>query len=127
MRSLAEILDDVRSFDPREQEWLELDALIQEIGGLPPDRAALEPLLGVFLRFPRHDGHEVLWGIVHAVEAIPGYERDVVALMARTPTDFLVTLGWRMLNAGVRTVDGQDVEALVKRAEALAPPIDGTL
>ena len=111
-RSVDDILADIAAFAPPNDEWLPLDALLVELFA---DRdpatlaRALPTLFGVFERFPEHDGYGVFWTLLHGIEAIPGYEAELVASLRRKSTEFGRTMVKRLRKAGIERVEGVDL------------------
>jgi len=132
MRDAVTILAAIATFHParsrREaagEAWLELHDLVQELAAVPTsDVAAAHVLLGVFERFPRHDGYEVFWTVLHHIETLPGYESALIASVRRVPNEMGLTLLRRLLNSGVSRFDGVDLEGLLHELTPLAPAID---
>jgi hypothetical protein len=73
------------------------------------DKAAL---LEVFERFPEHDGLGVFWSILHGLEHVDGYERELVASIRRKPNLFNTLMLNRMLNAGIASAAGEPIDQL---------------
>ena len=132
MRDASTILAAIASFHPARsphaasgEAWLDLDDLVQELAAAPASAVdAARVLLGVFERFPRHDGYEVFWSLLHHVEALPGYEPSLIASVRRVPNEMGLTMVQRLLNGGVSTVDGVDLQVLLRELTPLAPAID---
>lgn len=83
-RPADEILQDIESFRPVEDEWLPLEELLAELwdAGVPPH--ALRTLFGVFERFPDDHGEGVCWSIVHGIEGLNiDYEQPLRESLAR--------------------------------------------
>ncbi len=123
------VLAEIEAFVPNDQHaWLRLDALLAEVFELDGWHApAIETLLNLFERFPRHDGHGVLWSVIHGLERIGGYEQALIASVQRCPTELSVTLLQRLLKSGQKTIGDVDVAALIAWGTGRAPEIDGTL
>jgi len=131
-RPLAQILADIEQFRPdpsKDREWLRLDGYLNELFAHKRKKdlqRAIEPLLRLFERFPRHDGYGVLWSVIHGLERIGGYERALMESVKRAPTHFGATMLLRMVNGGAREIDGVDLPALARWVESACPPIDYT-
>jgi len=86
-RDADDILRDIEAFRPADGVWIPLDGLLAELWDAGVTARALPSLFGVFERFPEDDGAGVLWGIVHAVEALDlDYERPLRDSLARRPS-----------------------------------------
>jgi hypothetical protein len=125
-RPLATVIAEIEHFAPgADGSWLSLDALLQEAATCAPDLApAVEPLLRLFERFPRHDGFEVFWSVIHLVESIPGYESALVDSVKRCPTEMGATMLRRLVRSGVERVGDVELPPLVAWASSHAPKID---
>ena len=101
MRTVAAILADIATFEPREGLWLPLDHLLDELwsaGGPPPE--ALPVLFGVFERFPDEDGGGVLWSIVHGVESLQfDYRTGLESSYRRVPSEMAAVMLRRLRKA----------------------------
>lgn len=120
-------LEAIDAFRPTAEDdnWRELDGHVQALRD--PDVTAVPTLLRVFERFPRHDGHGVLWRILHEVERIAGYEPILVEHVIRTPTEMGVRMLQRLINGGVSHVGVHELAPLVVMLSARAPIIDTTV
>jgi hypothetical protein len=86
-RDAADILDDIESFRPVDDEWLPLDDLLAELWNAGVPAHALPLLFRVFERFAEEDGAGVLWSIVHGIEALDfDYEQPLRDSLARQPS-----------------------------------------
>lgn len=110
---------------PTDDNWRELDAHLLALG--PVSLVHVPSLLRVFERFPRHDGHGVFWAILHAIEAVPGYEPLLVEHVMRTPTEMGVTMLQRLINAGTTHVGVHELARLVVMLSSKAPILDYTV
>lgn len=110
---------------PADDNWQELDALVGELFASGPAQYAWLPaLLRVFERFPRHDGHGVMWSILHGIESVPGYAPVLVEYVSRTPTEMGITMLRRIVAGGVTAVGLVDLDELIARLAPRAPVID---
>ena len=74
-------------------------------------------------RFPEGDGAGVLWSVVHGVEALPGYEPELVRSVRRGPSELGVAMVGRLLNAGMSEVGSVSLVSLLREvAESKAAP-----
>lgn len=113
---------------PAGDNWRELDALVSALFSSGPAQYAWVPaLLRVFERFPRHDGHGVMWSILHGIESIPGYAPVLVEYVSRTPTEMGITMLRRIVQGGATAVGLVDLDELIARVESQAPVIDYSL
>lgn len=123
------MLAEIDAFIPSDDgAWLRLDATLAEVFTRDEDlKPAIETLLNLFERFPRHDGHGVLWGVIHGLERIDGHHASLVAAVQRCPTELGITMLQRLLKSGQKTVGEVDLAALIAWGSERAPEINGTL
>lgn len=132
MRDAVTILAAIATFHPARSQrtasgetWGDLHDLVQELAAAPTSPVdAAHVLLGVFERFPRHDGYEVFWSLLHHVERLPGYASALIASVRRVPNEMGLTMVERLLNGGISMVDGVDLQVLLRELTPLAPAID---
>lgn len=117
-RSLPLIVSDIKAFRPSGGNWRPLDALFAELWATGEAGRHVSDLLGVLERFPEGDGADVLWSAVHGVEAIAGYEPEVIRSVRRQPSTLGVTMIGRLLNRGVSHVDGVCLVGLLEEVAA---------
>ena len=110
-RTAAAVVADIAKFRPLNDDWRPLDRLILELHAIDAKSPPFADLLSVFERFPLEDGAGVLWGIVHWLEDVDGYEPHLLQSIRRVPSDLGVTMLGRMLNAHIATING----TLIKR------------
>lgn len=112
----SSLLETLRRFtDSRSEEQLRaLDAAIQELDPESCSPSELRALLGVLERFPEHDGFEVFWSIVHALEACDGYEVELLASVERMPCELNISMVRRLLDAGITDVGGRQLEGVLR-------------
>jgi len=112
---MPSLIEQLEAFtDPQSEAQLQaLDAAVQEISASSIGKVEIEALLGVFERFPEADGFGVFWGVLHALEALEGYEPLLIASVQRKPCEFNVLMVNRLLNAGVNQIEGQTLDSLL--------------
>ncbi len=112
-RSNSEIVADLESFAPVDDEWLRLDDLLGELwsGGSPAN--AIETLLGIFERFPESDGNGVFWTIIHGLEDIGGYEVTLIDSIRREPSFCGLIMVNRLINGGCDAVGNESLITLL--------------
>jgi hypothetical protein len=114
VRTLPEILADLRAFRPVRGDWLPLDELSGELWEAELYSDAVEELLTVFERFPEDDGAGVFWTILHGLESLTGYEPALVRSVQRQPSQFGVLMVGRLLNGGQTGVGGVQLLGLLE-------------
>ncbi len=105
-RPTNDIAADIAAFQPISRNWLGLEALLEELWKDGTPQAAIPEMLRVFERFPDDDGAGVVWSIVHGLEALRGYEAQVLTSVRRVPSVMGVTILGRLLNAGCNDING---------------------
>jgi len=113
-RSTKDIAADIDAFQPTNGNWLGLEALLDELWRDGSPQAAIPELLRVFERFPDDDGAGVFWSIVHGLEALRGYEPQLLTSIGRVPSDMGVTMLGRLLNAGCDAIDGVPTRCILQ-------------
>lgn len=132
MRDAKTILTEIANFHPARspradcgEEWLEIDALVTELHETnATDAGVVRTLLELFERFPRHDGFEVFWSVLHYLESLPGYESQLISSLQRVPNRMGLIMLRRLSNRGVTCVNGVDLAPLIAAVDATAPAID---
>ncbi|MFO1005899.1 MAG: hypothetical protein U0929_08070 [Planctomycetaceae bacterium] len=113
-RSIDGIVSAIDAFEPQDGCWLELDELLQELFQSECPTSGVDALLRVFERFPTEDGAEVFWGIVHGLENLPDYEKNLVESVSSSPSEFGLIMVHRLLNSGVDNVSGVQLLLLIE-------------
>ncbi|WP_439623262.1 hypothetical protein [Gemmata sp.] len=80
--------------------------------------AHLDVWFRLYERFPEDDGFGVFWSFLHGIETHAGYEVLVVESVRRCPSRFPMLMVNRMLNSGIRKVDGVDLLDLLRETAA---------
>ncbi|RNI28565.1 hypothetical protein [Rufibacter latericius] len=112
MREIEDILTDINSFEPIDDDWLELDDLIGELLESNNPENGIRTLLNVLERFPEEDGAGVLWSIVHGLEHLDGYEQELIDSLLRQPSLLGVAMVRRIENTGQTEIAGRKVEEI---------------
>ena len=113
MRSADQVVEDLERYTPIADDWRGLDEIIDDscqFSGLSIVRA----LLRVLERNPDHDGNGVLWSVVHALEAIGGYETELVKSISRQPHELSVLMLNRLINGGVHDIDDTPIISILE-------------
>jgi hypothetical protein len=117
-RTAAQIVADIRAFQPAGGNWRRLDDLLGELWAAGAAGRHVADLLAVLERFPEDDGAGVLWSVVHGVESLPGYEPELVRSVRRGPSMLGVTMVGRLLNSGASEVSGVPLVGLLREIAA---------
>jgi hypothetical protein len=103
--AITDVLDSIVDSESA-QDLAKVDGALAALHRATNGAGCVPALLRVFERFPSSDGFESFWGILHSLEALPGYEGHLIASVRRTPGTFNLLMINRLLNAGVREIDG---------------------
>jgi hypothetical protein len=114
MRTTQEILAEISSFHPTNDEWVRLDSLLSELWGAGDPTLGINTLLEVFSKYPEEDGSGVFWSIVHGLESLNGYEPSLLKATIETPSLFGVIMLGRLLNAGEIEIEGRSISNALK-------------
>jgi hypothetical protein len=124
VRTHNAIVAELNSFAPPNDDWDQLQSILDELwkNGVPTN--AMPDLLALFERYPvDEDGCGVFWSALHGLESLPGYETHLLQSVENTPSEFGVMMLGRMLNAHMDKIDGKSiVSALAAVADSAAAP-----
>jgi hypothetical protein len=102
---ITDVLDSI--VDPEAAEDLaRIEGALRSLHRTRDAAACVPALLRVFERFPSSDRLESFWGILHSLEALPGYEQHLIKSVRRAPGEFNLLMINRLLNGGVREING---------------------
>lgn len=93
-------LDTIKSVED-EGELALLDQAIEALFSTQSPERAIDALFRIYERFPESDGYGVFWSILHALEAMPGYEQRLIESVRRQPMEFNLNMVNRLLNANI--------------------------
>ena len=113
MRDIEAVIDGIRDFIPIDDEWEALDELRVEACE-SKDHRVIKPLLELLENNPTHDGYGVFWSIIHGLEGIGGYEKELAYSVLSKPHEMSVIMLNRMLNGGIHTIDGRPIMEILK-------------
>ena len=112
-RASNQIVADILAFQPAGGNWLPLDHLAAEQWASGAAGHHVPELLAVFEQFPDEAGG-VLWGVLHGLESLPGYEPALVRSVRAQPSEMAVTMVGRLLYGGVVHVGGVSLVGLLR-------------
>jgi hypothetical protein len=112
-RSSAQVVADLEAFRPSDGNWRPLDDLLEELCETGRAEEHVRDLLAILERFPEDIGAGVLWGVVHILESLPGYEPELVRSVQRRPSELAITMVRRLLNVGTTQVAGFSLRDLL--------------
>jgi hypothetical protein len=116
MGTLIEVLDGITSLED-ETHFATLERVVKVLSSAQREVPVALSLYRLLERFPFADSFGLFWPILHFLEGIPDNERLLVTSVRRAPGEFTVLMVNRLLNGGIRSVDGTDLlELLVEIA-----------
>ncbi len=114
MQEIIQTLNAITSLEDNDQ-LSRLDDCLQQLSFSTNKEPALTALFHLYERFPEEDGYGVCWSILHLLEAIKGYEMELVQSVNRQPADFTLLMVNRLLNADIKTIDGIDLISVLEK------------
>ena len=118
---LPDPVRELASFVPPADDWQRLDSIACQIFARPVTQPEIAALLGIFERYPAHDGYGVFWSILHGLESLPDYEPLLLASVRRVPSEFGILMVGSILNGGQQDIAGSPIRAalseLLQRAD----------
>ena len=117
---IDELIDDlsgITSLDTAE-ELDKLADVADRLAASPHSEGAIDALFSVFERFAEAEDYEVFWAVLHAIEKQGDYEAKLVQSVVRRPMEFNLLMVNRLLNSGVRSVEGSDLLSLLEGVAA---------
>ncbi len=113
MRNIEDVVRDIDSFIPVNDEWEALDELVEEACNFN-DIRVVKSLLFVLERNPEHDGHGTFWSVVHGLENIGNYEKELVQSVLNKPHEMSLLMLNRLLNSNVDLIDGKPIVEILR-------------
>ena len=112
MRKIQAILEEIDSFSPEGAGWAKLDNLINELWETGHPEDGMKIMLKVLERFPDEDGDGVLWSIVHSLENLDNYERELLNSVYRQPSHLGITMIHRIENVNQHELCGRNIKEI---------------
>ncbi|MCC4801069.1 hypothetical protein BCT30_24315 [Enterovibrio norvegicus] len=113
MRNIEDVVRDIDSFIPVNDEWEALDELVEEACNFN-DIRVVKSLLFVLERNPEHDGYGTFWSVVHGLENIGNYEKELVQSVLNKPHEMSLLMLNRLLNSNVDLIDGKPIVEILR-------------
>ena len=101
-----------------QDDFNQLDETINQLFASKNPKLGISALLEVFERFPSQDGAGTFWSIVHGLESLPGYDLPLIKSVKRQPAEFNLLMINRLLNGGVREIQGLNLLDVLKEVAA---------
>ncbi|MGL4731537.1 MAG: hypothetical protein ACRCW0_08130 [Clostridium sp.] len=105
---VCELYRKIKEFKPSNDEWVELEYILDEVYDKGYEYECLGAMFRLYERYSEED-NEVLWGMLHGVESINGYEERIHWSLKRQPSVFVIIMINRLLNDGVTNICGEDL------------------
>lgn len=104
----------IAEFEPEGDDyWLPLDELLQAVFQQEKPQLYFPAIFNLFERFPDEDGAGVFWAALHGMEAVGGYETELVRYFRRSPALMIHALLVRLRNSGHTHVAGVALDSLL--------------
>ncbi|QLY81799.1 hypothetical protein [Clostridium intestinale] len=110
---IENIVNKIMNFKPRNDDWFELEEILEELYNSNRAVLGLEAMLRIYERYPDED-NDILWGMLHGIEGIENYEVKVIESIARTPSFFGILMINRMLNAKIYSIENMNLIDILK-------------
>jgi hypothetical protein len=92
-----------------------LEEIMDRYFNHPRSAEFLDVWFRLYERCPDDESEGLFWAILHGLETYPISDRLVVNSVVRNPSEFPLMMVNRMLNAGIKKVDGVDLMELLQR------------
>jgi hypothetical protein len=101
--NIEDIIKEIESFIPNNDEWYDLEDILEELFSSNNPQLGLNAMISIYEKYPNED-NDVLWGMLHGIEDIQGYELKIIESIKRKPSFFGVLMINRMLNLGITSI-----------------------
>jgi len=105
----------IREFTPSEGDWRPLDILFERAFATPDSRIYFPAIFNLFERYPEEDGAGVFWSAVHGMEAIGGYENQLLHFFRRFPSSMTRIMIRRLSNSGPTHIGAIPIATLISK------------
>ncbi len=107
------LANQIAEFEPRDGDWLPLEEHLERAFSSADPRVYYPAIFNLFEQYPEDDGAGVFWSALHGMEAVGGYERDLLRFFRRYPTEMAKAMLFRLRNSGQECVEGVPIDLLV--------------
>ena len=106
-------LDSISSLEDQE-DMDGLDDMILKLFASGNAELGIDAMLRVFERFQNKVDLYIFWNLVHGLETLPDYEKNLFESIKRKPSEFSLLMVNRILNAGITEVGDVNILDLLK-------------
>lgn len=110
-RPVSDIVRDLERVDIGDSYLPRLRELCEELAGSDEPALAVEPVLR-FMEANRHRELGMPGPLVHFLEKVPGYDKELIRSLERTPTQHTVWMLNRLINAADEEHEGPLLELM---------------
>jgi hypothetical protein len=103
----------IREFSPIDGDWRPLEPLFEAAFSSQNPCIYYHAIFNLFERFPEEDGAGVFWSAVQGMEAVGGYETQLLGYFRRWPTLMTKTMLRRIQNSGEESINGVPISLLL--------------
>ena len=101
--NIVNIVNKIERFIPNNDEWFDLEDILEELFSSNNPQLGLDGMISIYEKYPDED-NDVLWGMLHGIEGIQGYELKIIESIKRKPSFFGVLMINRILNTGITSI-----------------------
>ncbi|KXX71840.1 hypothetical protein [Flammeovirga sp. SJP92] len=111
MKNSLEIISSIKSFHPKDGNWLELDDLIDQLWTLDKPEVGINVLFNLFEKYNKSDGEGVFWSILHGLETLD-YEEQLYQSLLYKPSFMGIIMLNRIENSGSELIADKSIADL---------------
>lgn len=100
-----------------EDDWIGLEEILDSIYEANLEEKCLNSMFKIFERYPCED-NDLLWGMLHGIEAVPNYENELLESIERQPSFFTTLMINRILNANISQIEGRSLMDILTKIQA---------
>ncbi|MCW6078082.1 DUF2442 domain-containing protein [Clostridium sporogenes] len=105
---VCELYRKIKEFKPINDDWVELEYILDEVYEKGYESECLGAMFRLYEKYSEED-NDVLWGMLHGIESINGYEERIQWSLKRNTSVFVIIMINRLLNDQVMNIQGQDL------------------
>lgn len=107
------LAEKIMEFRLKDENWSELEQLFDQVFSLNNPQVYYAAIFNLFERFPEEDGAGVFWSALHGMEAVGGYEIELVRSFRRAFSLMTEAMLIRLRNSGEKEVSGVSIYLLI--------------
>ena len=113
--SIKHLIEKFDQINPNTESLYDVDAIIAELQNHKEEaNEACESMFKIFERLEFGSYNSVLWSILHALEALPAYEIELIKSVYRKPNEFNLRMINRNLNSGQKKYQSYNYVSILK-------------